>query len=226
METLKKYSESWNARWRFWRLEYLTRLRQKDFATIKSKRVPIVLVAGIYASGKSLRPMKKFFEQKGWPVSLAPGEKNYESVPVLAKRLEQRILALPAKKVQIVAHSLGGITALAALRNPKVFAKVSQVIALGSPLNGCALGNLAFWELKKNRDFVALNSKKIQALTASPKINRKFRSLRAKLDPVVFPVEASILTGARENSELKVVGHIALILSPEAWRAVAKRLVK
>ena len=226
METLKKHFASFRLRAEFWRLEYFSRSRAKDFATIKSKRMPVVLVAGIYASGKSLRPLKKFLEQKGWPVSLAPAEKNYAAVPILAQKLEERILAIPAKKVQIVAHSLGGITALVALKTPKVFAKVAQVITLGSPLQGCALGKFAFWELKKNRDFVAPNSKKIQALTANSKINRKFRSLRAHFDPIVFPPEVSILPGAQENRGLPVVGHIALILSLTAWRSVVKRLLK
>ncbi len=158
METLKKHFASFRLRAEFWRLEYFSRSRAKDFATIKSKRMPVVLVAGIYASGKSLRPLKKFLEQKGWPVSLAPAEKNYAAVPILAKRLEERILAIPAKKVQIVAHSLGGITALVALKTPKVFAKVAQVITLGSPLQGCALGKFAFWELKK----IAISSRPIR----------------------------------------------------------------
>ncbi|MFH1375300.1 MAG: hypothetical protein ABIH35_01370 [Patescibacteria group bacterium] len=213
-------------RLRFFWLEYFTRLRKKDFATIKSKRVPVVLVAGIYAGGRSLLPMKHFLESKGYPVYLALEQKNWEPVPILAKRLQRQISCLPAKHVQIVAHSMGGITTLAALRDKKVLSKVKQIITLGSPLNGCPLGSVAFWERGKNQKYLASNSKIIKRLNSNPKINRKIRSLCASFDEIVFPQKVSRLRGAKENYKLPISGHASLILAEEVWEEILKRLVQ
>lgn len=210
---------------RFFRLEYFTRLRKKDFGVIKSKRTPVVLVAGIYAGGRSLLPMKKFLENKGYPVYLAPEKKNIERVPILAKRLQQMLLKIPAKRVQIVAHSMGGITTLAALQDKKVLSKVKQVLTLGSPLNGCALGSVAFWERGKNQEYLASSSKTIEKLNSNPKINRKIRSLYSFFDEIVFPQKVSRLQGAKENHKLPISGHASLILDEKVWQEIAKRLI-
>jgi len=223
---MKKFLAIWRQRIYFFRLEYFTKLRKKDFETIKSQKTPVVLVAGIYASGRSLLPMKKFLERKGYPVHLAPEKKNYESVLILARRLEKQIQKIPAQKVQIVAHSMGGITALQALQNPKIFAKVVQVVTLGSPLNGCRLGNLAFWEHWNNQKYLALHSPAIKKINSHKKINQKICTLYACFDEIVFPKRNMKLKNAKENKELPTYGHTGLILYRRTWKEVAKRLVK
>lgn len=185
-----------------------------------------MLVSGIYAGGRSFLPFKKFLEKNGWSVSLAPEQKNCELVEILARKLQKRIAEIPAKRVQIVTHSMGGITVLCALQNSKIFKKVEQVITLGSPLRGCALGDLAFWEKKKNQKWLARNSVELAKLTASPKINRKIISLRAEFDEIVFPAKVSILLDARENSEIKIIRHAGLILAKKSWREIVRRLLK
>ncbi len=223
---MKKFLAVWKQRLRFIRLEYFTSLRKKDFQTIKSKKTPVVLVAGIYAGGRSLLPMKKFLESKGWSVYLAPEKKNFEVVPILAKRLEKQIQNIPAKKVQIIAHSMGGITTLNALQNPKTLAKVSQVITLGSPLQGCKFGSVAFWEKGKNQKYLALDSKDIAEVNSNLKINKKIRALHSCFDEIVFPKKITEIKGAKENTEIPTYGHVGLILAKRTWREVLKRLVK
>ncbi|MCF7836377.1 alpha/beta hydrolase [Candidatus Gracilibacteria bacterium] len=147
-------------------------------------------------------------------------------VSILAKRLEKQIQNIPAPKVQIVAHSMGGITVLQALQNPKTFAKVKQVITLGSPLNGCLLGSLAFLEQRRNQKYLALNSRVIEKLNLNPKINRKIRALHAYFDGIVFPKKSTQLACAKENSEIPIYGHVGLILAKKSWQEILKRLVK
>jgi predicted alpha/beta hydrolase family esterase len=223
---MRKILAIWRQRIRFFRLEYFTRLAKKDFATIQSKKTPVVLVAGIYASGRSLLPLKKFLESQNYPVYLAPEKKNRESIPILAKRLQKQIQKIPAPKVQIVAHSMGGITVLKALQNKKTLAKVLQVITLGSPLNGCALGSLAFWEHWNNQKYLALHSPAIKKINSHKKINQKICALYAYFDEIVFPKRNMKLENAKENKELLTYGHVGLILYRRTWEEVAKRLVK
>ena len=222
---MKKFLAVWRQRIYFFYLEYFTRLRKSDFRTIKSRKTPIVLVGGIYAGARSLLMMKKFFESKGYPVYLPSEKKNFQQIPVLAKRLQNQIKKIPAQKVQIIAHSMGGITTLQALRDAKTLAKIQQVITIGSPLNGCPMGNLAFWEYRNNQKYLAKNSETIHKLNSNKKINRKIRSLYAEFDEIVFPKKTSILLGAKENRQLKVHGHLGLILAKKSFREIAKRLV-
>jgi len=223
---MRKFFKFWQQRFHFLYLEHFSRLQKSDLRTIKSAKTPIILVAGIYASVRSLLPLKKFLESEGYSVYLPQKRKNYEAVPVLAKRLQERIKKIPTKKVQIIAHSMGGITTMKALQDPKTFAKVSQVITLGSPLNGCILGSLAFWERRKNRKYLALFSRDIAKLNSNLKINKKVRTLYSRRDGVVFPKSMAKLRGAKENAELSVIGHVGLILARSAWEEVLKRLVK
>jgi pimeloyl-ACP methyl ester carboxylesterase len=223
---MKKLGAIWRQRIRFFRLEHFTRLHEKDFTTIQSKKTPVVLVAGIYAGGRSLLPLKKFLESQNYPVYLAPEKQNYEAVSILAKRLEKQIQKISDPKIQIMAHSMGGITVLQALQNPKIFAKVTQVITLGSPLNGCLLGSLAFLERRRNQKYLALNSQAIKKLNSNLKINCKIRVLWAAFDEIVFPKKSIKLRGAKENAELPVYGHTGLILAKKSWQEILKRLVK
>ena len=222
---MKKFLAIWKQRIRFLILEYLSRISSKDFKTIKSSKTPVVLVAGIYASGRSLLPLKKFLEKNGYPIYLAPEKKNTEPLPALVRRLEKQILAVPAKKIQIIAHSMGGITTLKACQNKKTLAKVSRVIMLGSPLNGCVLGSLAFWERWRNQKYLSLHSNEIEKLNSNSKINRKICALFSQFDGMVFPKNVSILKHAKENAELPVYGHVGLILAKRSWREILRRLV-
>jgi triacylglycerol lipase len=222
---MSKFLAIWHQRLRFFYLEWFTKLKQQDFETIKSEKTPVVLVAGTYASGRGLLPLKKFLESLGYPVYLAPAKRNFEPVPILAKKLQQQIQKIPAKRVQIIAHSLGGMTTLVALQDSKIFTKVVQVITLGSPLNGCLLGSLAFWERRNYQKYIALNSKTIRHLSSNPKINKKIRVFYACFDEIVFPKRNMCLKYAKENVELSVYGHMGLVLGKDVWKEIAKRLV-
>ncbi len=225
MEKIKDFFGFWKRRVRFFWLEYLRHFSPKSRKTIVSNRMPIVLVAGIYASGRSFAPLKKFLEARGWPVDVDFAKRNVDELPLLAEKLKKRIEKIPAKKVQIVAHSLGGLTTLAVLADPKIREKVELVITLGSPFRGCFLGNIAFWEAKRNQKYVAMNSVEIQKLTENRAANHKIRALHASFDEIVFPKEITILRGARENYEIDVVGHVGLILAKTAWYEIARRLI-
>lgn len=221
----KKFLAVWHQRIYFFYLEYFTKLKKSDFRTIKSRKTPIVLVGGIYAGARSLVMMKKFFEAKGYPVHLPSEKRNYERIPVLAKRLQNKIKKIPAKKIQIVAHSMGGITTLQALQDKTTLAKTKQVITLGSPLHGCPMGSLAFWEYWNNGDYLRHNSATIKKLNSDKKVNSKIRSLRASFDEIVFPKSTSILKSAKENKQISIHGHLGLILAQKSFREISKRLV-
>jgi len=209
---------------RFIWLEYFTRLSIADKNTVLSKKTPVVLVAGIYASARSLVPLKKFLELHGFAVYLPPQKKNTEAISILAEKLAQQILAIPQKKVQVIACSMGGITVLAAAQNSRIAEKISQIITLGSPFAGCYLGSLVFWEYWRNQKYLKYLSRETTKLTSDKHLNKKVRALFARHDGLVFPQKCAILLGAKENIELPVDGHVSLIFSPKVWREIICRL--
>lgn len=188
---------------------------------LKSKKQPVLLVAGIFASGRMWLPFKQFLESRGYTVYLPPLKRNFADVPTLAAELAAQIQKLPAKKIQIVAHSLGGLTALAALQNPKIAAKVSQVITLGSPLLGCFFGTIY---PTAARPWLKFNSAERSAWLRNS-VTKKFKTFVARRDWIVFPASRAVLSAAAEVLELPVAGHLSLVLHPAVWAAVERRLV-
>ena len=204
-------------------MEYFTKLSPQDFETIESNKTPVILVAGMRSSGRMLLPLKEFLESKGYPTYLPPEKKNLDHLPKLAKRLIKQVQKIQKPKVQIVAHSLGGLITLKAMQDPEFAEKVERVIALGSPFRGSLLGVFALHD--NNRKFVRYLSEETDELTSHKAINHKFISLFAEYDEVVIPQKCATLRYAKENAEIPIIGHFNLIVDPKAFKEIAKRLV-
>ncbi|MEW6368333.1 MAG: alpha/beta fold hydrolase [Acidobacteriota bacterium] len=125
----------------------------------------------------------------------------------LAEDLTRIMAAHPAGRIALVAHSMGGLVARSALRDPALAARVGVLVTLGSPHNGTPLARIA--PGRNARDMVP----------GSPFLNRlneaslpcRVVSLYTRADNLVFPYTASILEGAR-NIEMPLMGHMGLLL--------------
>lgn len=215
-------------RFEVFRLELLTRPTKAELLPSKppgKNTVPIVLVAGFYGSARMLMPLKKYLEKAGFTVYAPPLTRNYARVPKLAEKLVEQIHAIPTKKVQLVTHSLGGVTALAALASDKATCnKTQQVITLGSPLQGCFWGTILI--NLRNRRWLKLNAQPNSKWMRQSGIAAKFRTLHATRDFVVWPSSHATIPGAKENTKLPVIGHMNLAFEKAAWDEVIQRLIK
>lgn len=126
---------------------------------------PVVLVHGWNGSASSMAALKWRFEANGrrtFSMTL-PGENNATNARALASFIESVKEQTGAAKVDLVAHSMGGLSARYYLKNLGGTASVSEYVSLGSPHYGlllaCFLGTKAGGQMCPFSSFLAaLNS--------------------------------------------------------------------
>ncbi len=113
--------------------------------------LPVVLVHGLFGFARIgvpgmrlhyFRGIVKHLESLGChvhAVRLPP----YASVPARAKRLVAAIEALPHDRVDLIAHSLGGLDARYALAHLGLHHRVRSLVTIGTPHHGTPIADLA-----------------------------------------------------------------------------------
>jgi len=66
----------------------------------------------------------------------------YASVPARAKKLVEAIEALPHERIDLIAHSLGGLDARYALRHLGLASRVRSLVTIGTPHHGSPIADL------------------------------------------------------------------------------------
>jgi alpha-beta hydrolase superfamily lysophospholipase len=115
-------------RWLYFWHEQVLPLQKSDSKTIKSAQA-VVLVPGFGASAGCLRPLKKYLEKQGYAVYTLGRRKQFKAPEQHARELIQLIQKIPQKDLAIVAHSMGGLIALAVLQDPKLRKRIRKFIA-------------------------------------------------------------------------------------------------
>lgn len=101
----------------------------------------VVLVHGLWYGVAAMWPLARSLQRHGYCVSrfgyASVGGDWEHNVAALLQHLEQQLEQSPDQRLHIVAHSLGGLLALAALaRQDHASASVAQLLMLGTPLRG------------------------------------------------------------------------------------------
>jgi triacylglycerol esterase/lipase EstA (alpha/beta hydrolase family) len=125
------------------------------------------------------------------------------------------------KKVDIVAHSLGGVVARYYIEQLGGDARVGRLVTIGSPHRGTVLGR--FGPLLPSAREVADDSEFIAAL-GHPKPDVKYTSVWSRADAVIIPADSSSIAPAGEDRVFDDIGHLTLLLSPRVIDCVAERL--
>lgn len=119
--------------------------------TIEQGPLPVVLVHGLFGFDRLgvpgvklhyFRGIVKHLESLGCDAH-AVRLPAAASVPDRARILVDKINALPHPRVDIIAHSLGGLDARYALAKLGLSAKVRSLVTIGTPHRGTPLGNWA-----------------------------------------------------------------------------------
>jgi len=115
-------------------------------------------------------------------------------------------------RVAIIAHSMGGLVARAALRitGPGV---ISSIVTIGSPHHGTAWARLApFQPTRQMRP----GSSWLQVLNSSQEGSWQapMTSIYSMQDEFIVPPRSAMTAGA-QNHELHGLGHLGIIASPE-----------
>jgi triacylglycerol lipase len=102
---------------------------------------PVVLVHGWNGSASSMATLKANFEASGrqaFSLTL-PGQNNVTNAQTLATFIASVKAQTGASQVDLVAHSMGGLSTRYYLKNLGGTANVAQYVSLGSPHYGLAL---------------------------------------------------------------------------------------
>jgi triacylglycerol esterase/lipase EstA (alpha/beta hydrolase family) len=127
------------------------------------------------------------------------------------------------ERVDVVAHSLGGVVVRYYIERLGGAAHIGRVVTIGSPHNGTVIARLGFL-IPSARESVAGSAfySDLGPLAAHPDIS--FTSVWSRADAIIEPPESSSIAPAGEDRVFDNLGHLSLLLSPRVLDAVAERL--
>jgi triacylglycerol lipase len=131
---------------------------------------PILFVHGWNSSGSIWNTMIGRFQADGWTAaqtnnwSYNTAQSNVTTAGQVNTKVDQIRAATGAAKVDIISHSMGGLSTRYYLKNLGGQAEVDEWVSLGGPNHGTTTANLWFWntscvEMQPGSSFLnALNS--------------------------------------------------------------------
>lgn len=188
---------------------------------------PVLLVHGIGCSRAVWRPLLARLRAAGvGPVRAVSLEPLFADIEAYAADLlpELEVLASRAagRTITIVAHSMGGLVARAALRKARP-GLIGQIITLGAPHHGSALACCFRWPSARQ---MCPGSSWLTELNACQegRLDIPVTTLYSLDDNYVVPASSARLRGARAL-ELQGLGHLSLLLSKRVHEHVISELL-
>lgn len=186
---------------------------------------PIIFVHGYTGSSTSYNTMKNWLVSEGWPsnylfalqYSNTTGS-NVRNADELSAYVKQVMSQTGANKVDIIAHSMGGLSTRYYIKNLDGGNTVDDVITLGSPHHGT---NTAYFgtitagarEMLPGSSFLTSLNSGDETPNGSDPLNKiQYTSIYSSSDTVISPYTSSILAGAR-NEQISGVSHNGLLTS-------------
>lgn len=177
-------------------------------------RHPILFVHGYNSSGSTWNTMVGNFKRDGWKdAELHAWTYNYRlsNVDIAAQldaKVNEILTSTGATKVDIISHSMGGLSSRYYAKNLGGDMKIDAWVSLGGPNHGTTWGNWCFdvscVEMRPGSTFLAdLNSG--DETPGTP----RYATWRSPCDEIINPRESVILDGAT-NTQTACVTHSAL----------------
>ncbi len=194
----------------------------------KGDKNPVLMIHAYFQNASNYWLMKARLRRDGWShlytLTFSP---PWASIPVLSQQVKARIDKIldktGAKKVDIIAHSMGGLVSRYYIKKLMGDKKVSRLITLTSPLAGTYAAYL--WLGSCARD-MRPGSKFLKELDFRPEEFPRLSqtAIYSALDELMIP-HHSAATGNKEiDIFLPYRGHAAFLYSPRAYQEVRERL--
>jgi pimeloyl-ACP methyl ester carboxylesterase len=189
------------------------RSAQEDCAAGGRNARPILLIHGIVCNRAVWRPWYQHLQAAGFaPVRAVDLEPLFGDIDAYAGCVAQELRSMQTRcggaRVTILAHSMGGLVARAALCmvGPDV---IRQIVTLGSPHHGTVIARRLPWRLARQ---MRPGSPWLRALKArqAPPFAVPVTSIYSLQDNVILPARSAALAGARLY-ELQGLGHMGLV---------------
>ncbi|HYK99905.1 MAG TPA: alpha/beta fold hydrolase [Steroidobacteraceae bacterium] len=180
---------------------------------------PLLLIHGIVCNYSIWRPWLERLQAAGFcPVRAVNLEPLFADIEVHATRVAHEVRALQSEtngaRVSIIAHSMGGLVARAALRRlgPQ---SIRRIVTIASPHHGTRLARSFPWLTPMRQ--MAPDSSWLRALNGAQEghLAAPLTSIYSLEDNLVVPARSSRLEGAH-SLELRGFGHLGLLSSRRA----------
>lgn len=178
-------------------------------------KTPILFVHGWNGGGWNWDSMAGKFKNDGWPANYLDQwnydthQSNVDTAKQLADEVNKLKAATGASKVDIVSHSMGGLSSRYYLKNMMGTGNVDRWVSLGGPNHGTTSANscvdTSCVEMRPNSDF-------LNALNASDETpgSSVYATWWSPCDEIINPHESVKLTGAA-NTQTGCLGHLMLL---------------
>jgi triacylglycerol lipase len=195
-----------------------------------AERHPVLFVHGLSSFAANWTPMINSFVAQGYDRSqLRAFSYDWrQSNTVIAQQISAEVDALlqrtGAKKVDIVAHSMGGLSARWYLKFLGGTAKVDRFVSIGTPHHGAKLAVLctifftSCGEMRPDSGFLT----QLNAGDETPG-DVRYTTLWSTCDEAVFSQFSPQLAGA-DNVNIGCIEHAALLFANSVFRATAEAL--
>jgi PGAP1-like protein len=187
---------------------------------------PVMLVHGFGCNRGVWRPLLARLRAAGvGPVSAVSLEPMLEDIEGYATQLLdelERLAARGGNQVSVIAHSMGGLVARAALRRARS-GLIGRIVTIGAPHHGTALACRFSW---KNARQMCAGSGWLAALNESQegRLPVPMTTLYSLEDNYIIPADSAVLGGARVVG-LRGVGHLGLLDSKAVLDRVMAELL-
>ncbi len=186
---------------------------------------PVLLVHGYLLNGAAWWRFVRFLERAGFRAHVVTLEPPLGPIEAMAEALGRRVEAVcaatDAPRVQLVAHSMGGLVCRAYLRAHGT-ARVARLVTIASPHRGTALARLGIGRAARE---MAPGSAWLTALAESEQgsAHPPTLALFSYYDNYIAPQESGTLPWAR-NEPLPTLGHAEMHFSPRLAARVCEAL--
>jgi triacylglycerol lipase len=189
---------------------------------------PVLLVPGWSDRARKLRHLQQHLLAAGWPahtVRALEFRNRFGGNVEHAQEIAEAVRALAGNesgaRIDIVAHSMGGLAVRQLLYAHPERMHVRRVVFLGTPHAGTLAAYLGWGQGARD---MRRGSKFLNALAAAtPGESVELISIRTPLDLRVFPGTSAELSGAR-NVTVWCAGHRRLLRAPAVFRLVQSLL--
>ncbi|GAB3111581.1 triacylglycerol lipase [Streptomyces calidiresistens] len=187
---------------------------------------PVVFVHGFSGKSGQFSTMTRDFGANGYPedrlhvFGYNSFQSNVTTAHQLADYIDNVLRRTGASKVDIVTHSMGGLSSRYYIKHLGGADRVDDWVSIGGPNNGTALAGFcdllitACGEMRVGSNFL----RDLNAGDPTPG-NVTYTTFRSPCDLVINPVDSTILNGA-DNRRTACLGHIGMISDAGVINAV------
>jgi triacylglycerol lipase len=176
---------------------------------------PILFVHGWNSSSSTWNTMLGRFQADGWTTpelnnwSYNYSQSNATTASQIATKVDSILKSTCATKVDLISHSMGGLSTRYYVKNLGGGAKVDEWVSLGGPNHGTDTANFCFStacsEMRVGSSFLnALNSG-----DETPDVGVNWRTYWSGCDEIINPDSSVALQGAT-NTQTACISHSAL----------------